>query len=293
MSTGTKIEWTDATWNPVRGCSRVSEGCRNCYAEKVAARFSGTGQAYEGLAEYRIIGKGTPQERTESHWTGKLELIKEKLGEPLRWKKPLRVFVNSMSDLFHEKVSVGWLDDIFRIMARCPQHTFQILTKRPGRMRDYMERWKPVEQVLANVWLGTSVEDQKTADERIPLLLQTPAALRWISAEPLLGDIQLPEEAFVCPANEPHPICPCLDWVVVGGESGPGARPMDVEWARSIVAQCEERSVPVFVKQLGRNPYITVPENSVELVDPKGGDWMEWPQDLRIREYPEGNYATT
>lgn len=278
MSTGTKIEWTDATWNPIRGCSRVSEGCRNCYAEKVAARFSGIGQAYEGLAVMK---------NHEARWTGQIRLVREKLGEPLRWNKPRRVFVNSMSDLFHEKVGADWLDDIFQIMARCPQHTFQILTKRPSRMRDYMDRWKPVESTLSNVWLGTSVEDQPTADERIRILLQTPAAVRWISAEPLLGPITLPEEAFVCPANEPHQICPCLDWVVVGGESGPGARPMDLEWARSIVLQCQENSVPVFVKQLGRKPFITVPENYVELVSPKGGDIWEWPADLRVREFPE------
>lgn len=284
MSTGTKIEWTDATWNPIRGCSRVSEGCRNCYAERQAARFSGKGQAYEGLVR---IANGHPQ------WTGKVEFVERHLMDPLRWKEPKRIFVNSMSDLFHEGVSNDWLNRIFGVMAKAQQHVFQVLTKRPERMRSYMHDWKPVETVFPNVWLGVSVEDQKTADERIPLLLQTPAALRWISAEPLLGEIQLPEEAFVCPANEPHPICPCLDWVVVGGESGPGARPMDIEWARSIVAQCEERSVPVFVKQLGRNPYITVRENGVKLRDHKGGDWSEWPQDLRIREYPEGNYATT
>lgn len=284
MSAGTKIEWTDATWNPIRGCSRVSEGCRNCYAERQAARFSGKGQAYEGLVR---IANGHPQ------WTGKVEFVERHLMDPLRWKEPKRIFVNSMSDLFHEGVSNDWLQRIFQVMAKAQQHVFQVLTKRPERMRSYMHDWRPVERVFPNVWLGVSVEDQKTADERIPLLLQTPAALRWVSAEPLLGDIQLPEEAFVCPANEPHQICPCLDWVVVGGESGPGARPMDIEWARSIVAQCEERSVSVFVKQLGRNPYITVGENSVKLRDPKGGDWSEWPQDLRIREYPEGNYATT
>lgn len=284
MSVGTTIEWTDATWNPIRGCSRVSEGCRNCYAERQAARFSGKGQAYEGLVR---IANGHPQ------WTGKVEFVERHLMDPLHWKEPKRIFVNSMSDLFHESVSNDWLRLIFGVMAKAQQHVFQVLTKRPERMLSYMHDWRPVETVFPNVWLGVSVEDQKTADERIPLLLQTPAALRWISAEPLLGDIQLPEEAFVCPANEPHPICPCLDWVVVGGESGPGARPMDVEWARSIVAQCEECSVPVFVKQLGRNPYITVPENRLKLIDIKGGDWSEWPEDLRIREYPEGNYVTT
>lgn len=253
------IAWTDATWNPVRGCSRVSEGCRNCYAERFAARFSGEEEGFESAgpqgwittkAEGRFHGFA---EMTKSgpRWTGRVEPVHGKFGEPLRWRKPRRVFVNSMSDLFHEKLRDEQLDEIFGVMLGCavldmPRHTFQVLTKRPERMRRYFterspsdlveawakagdgtitmgdadvlfseyvwgmtshdwrpdhtapleapsEPWKHLRGVwpLPNVWLGVSVEDQKSADERIPLLLETPAAVRFISAEPLLGPVNL------------------------------------------------------------------------------------------------------
>lgn len=335
MSQQTTIEWTDATWNPIRGCSRVSEGCRNCYAEKVATRFSGAGQPYEGL-----IAKG-------GQWSGQIKLLPEKLGEPLRWNKPRRVFVNSMSDLFHESTPDDFIDQIFAAMAVCPQHTFQILTKRPQRMLRYLTQkipskgWPsgtirklprewfvggcikghPMHQIaanksvswldraaqigvhmqhgsgwpLSNVWLGVSVEDQATADERIPLLLQTPAAIRWISAEPLLDQIDIkshlpPEDNDEVRLLNGHCVDP-LDWVVVGGESGPGARPFEISWARGIVEQCQSAGTPVFVKQLGSNPYhgdgaLKLP---VKLRDRKGGDPSEWPSDLRLRQMIEVN----
>ena len=264
MSDKTAIEWTDATWNPIRGCSRVSDGCRHCYAETVANRFKGEGQPYEGL-----IAKG-------GQWNGKIVEIDDLIDQPLRWRRPRRIFVNSMSDLFHENVPDDTIDRIFAVMAVAERHTFQVLTKRPERMRSYLSQdrrrewadwavnlWGGVDsdalhdaimaddKVLPNVWLGVSVEHQKAADERIPHLLATPAAVRWISAEPLLGPVDLdcwPETG--CSRNwldEEGGI----DWVVVGGESGPHARPMHPEWARSLRDQCAAAGVPFLFKQWG------------------------------------------
>jgi protein gp37 len=307
----TKIEWASDVWNPIRGCSRVSEGCRHCYAERMAARFSQPGMWGEGLA---VIKNGV------AHWTGKITFDKDKLLEPLHWKRPRRVFVNSISDLFHENVEDGWVDKIFSIMALSWRHQFLILTKRPERMRDYMKRmhndpgefiasalldmhidddyschvanyingwsrWREMPEdgnplngavrrwPLPNVWLGTSVEDQKTADLRIPFLLQTPAAIRFISAEPLLGSVDLTTipnapglaegqhylNALKGYAWETHgadyyDVCNIdgrLHWVIVGGESGPGARPMNPDWARLLRNQCLAANVPYFFKQWG------------------------------------------
>jgi protein gp37 len=273
MGDKTAIEWTDATWNPLRGCSRVSEGCRNCYAERVAARFSGKGQAYEGLAVMKDTGP---------HWTGEVRLVEEHLADPLRWKRPRRIFVNSMSDLFHESVPDEWIDRIFAVMAYAKQHTFQVLTKRPGRMAEYFgfvterrregmrdfyrglmagmtSRDKPREAPritkwpLPNVWLGVSVENQKTADERIPLLLRTPAAVRFVSAEPLLGPVDLWEAGMKINGrlNARTGERAFLDWVIVGGESGSCSRPMHPDWARSLRDQCEAAGVAFFFKQWG------------------------------------------
>lgn len=283
MSAHSSIEWTDATWNPVRGCDIVSKGCTNCYAMRQAHRQSGPGGAYEGLTQ---ISKGGPV------WTGKVQLVPELLDAPLRWRKPRRIFVNSMSDLFHEDVPDEFINKVFAVMALCPQHTFQILTKRPQRMREwfhpaptglardvivavtadrtvsahrrtchYEERWP-----LPNAWLGVSVEDQASANERIPLLLQTPAAVRWISAEPLLGPIDIgatiTKQINAAPSLQEawRAALPYagvrIDWVVVGGESGPGARPMTPDWARSLRGQCAAAGVPFFFKQWGSwTPY--------------------------------------
>lgn len=427
MGDKTTIEWTDSTWNPVRGCSRVSEGCRFCYAERVAARFSGPGQPYEGLAENATAGP---------RWTGGVRLVPERLDDPLRWKRPRRIFVNSMSDLFHEELSFEEIAAVYGVMAAAPRHVFQVLTKRPERMlewatsdgiagqvdlfkhvalagrieeffaperkvaidgwpgywvtskgriltdrgapsclwcggdlaefsarrkfcsdkcrqrADYEERcgrWSPPENTerelrpmageqghsrvmlyrgeetwrplihrlvlgafddsvttnaevdilqgchidgdatnnalwnlrwgtqqdnwedrkrhgnggpcappawpLPNVWEGVSVEDQKTAEERIPLLLQTLAAVRWVSAEPLLGAIRFdamhwPNAAGI--VNEDSlSVLPLLDWIVCGGESGPGARPMHPAWARSVRDQCVAAGVAFHFKQWG------------------------------------------
>lgn len=294
MADKTKIEWTEATWNPIRGCTVVSEGCRNCYAMAVATRFSDAGQAYEGLAYRNASG---------AHWTGKVRLVEEHLEDPLRWKRARRIFVNSMSDLFHQSIPDDWIDRVFAVMALTPQHTFQILTKRPERMKlytaalsgdrllrtafetglvtpraDHIEAYAGIiagqSWPLSNVWLGVSVENQETADKRIPLLLETPAAVRWISAEPLLGPIDLHQFTFqfsVCQVPSDGTTVQALrqmlhaagkelartqgsdllDWVVVGGESGPGARPMHPDWVRSLRDQCVAAGVPLFFKQWG------------------------------------------
>lgn len=294
MSTLTSIEWTDVTWNPVRGCSLVSAGCANCYAMKQAHRFSGPGKPYEGLTE---LGPHGPR------WTGKIQLVPEALDAPLHWKKPRRIFVNSMSDLFHEDVPDEFIEKVLTTIVHSPRHCYQVLTKRPERMCDVMQRWTDMNgRPLPNVWLGVSIEDQATADERIPILLQTPAAVRWVSAEPLLGAVSLARidcgtgatklDALAGARPAWHP----LDWVVVGGESGPGARPCDLAWIRSIVEQCQAAGVPCFVKQLGGRPiYRNRPpfdganvlhSNGEKLKDKKGGDLAEWPSDLRVREWP-------
>ena len=371
MSTQSKIEWTDTTWNPVRGCSRVSEGCRNCYAERQTARFSEPSRSWHGFVR-------------DGKWTGRVELIESKLREPLSWRKPRRVFVNSMSDLFHESLPDEAIDRVFAVMALASLHTFQVLTKRPERMRAYFtsgcaglesressiaytsqqigerllgtadapfawdgrgsephrypasardvsNRRKWPGWPLPNVWLGTSVEDQQTANERIPHLLRTPAAIRFVSAEPLIAPVDVSK--FLWPVHDQWPAkyrTPAearaagakvervrqalvlarsrfVDWLIVGGESGPGARPCDVAWIRSIVEQCKAASVACFVKQLGAVPFAAVDEldrwpldsrayvedergdcvDVLSLRDRKGGDPSEWPKDLRVREFPD------
>ena len=252
MGDKTGIQWTDATWNPIRGCSRVSEGCRNCYAETVANRFKGPGQPYEGL-----IAKG-------GQWNGSITVVEHLMDWPLRKRKPMRIFVNSMSDLFHQNVPFDVIRRIMLQMAFANHHTYQVLTKRPARMLEFFEWWgteakRSFAAEMPHVWLGVSVEDQATADERIPLLLQTPAAVRWISAEPLLGKVTLPPLCDLSACGD-HGGSRCdnatcharvLDWVVVGGESGPHARPMHPEWARSLRDQCRDAGVPFFFKQWG------------------------------------------
>lgn len=315
MSAASKIEWTDVSWNPVRGCSRVSEGCRFCYAERLAGRFSGPGKPYEGLT---VEG---PRWR---RWNGEIRLLPELLNEPLRWRKPKRVFVNSMSDLFHEKVPEDFVFAVFQTMGAAFRHTYQVLTKRPDRMREVLPRISerlhaegrvPLGPSWRHVHLGVSVEDQETADGRIPLLLQTPAAVHWVSYEPALGPVDFTRigggvlgykaitiDALHGGGTKCEPPSPWgVDWVVVGGESGPGARPCDLAWIRSIVEQCKAANVPVFVKQLGAcasdpvngiaGAALKVPAEAEALIsrrlrDRKGADMNEWPADLRVREYP-------
>jgi protein gp37 len=254
MGKTTGIEWTDSTWNPIRGCSRVSDGCRNCYAESVAARFSKPGQAYEGLAEFRVIGKGTPEERTEPHWTGKVALIEKHLEDPLRWKEPRKIFVNSMSDLFHPGVKDEWLMKIFTVMAQAPQHKFQVLTKRPERMRDVLGNAEVAKYFLGafgawplpNAWWGVSIEDQDSANHRLPILAQCIAAVRMVSYEPALGPVDFVEAIGGIAIN-----VAAFVWILCGGESGDNARPMHPDWARSTRDVCQRAGVPFFFKQWG------------------------------------------
>ncbi|MYK10734.1 MAG: phage Gp37/Gp68 family protein [Acidobacteriia bacterium] len=255
MADRSQIEWTDATWNPVTGCSRVSRGCENCYAERLAATRLRHHPSRSGLANHRT-----------GRWTGKVSLNGQWLDQPLRWTRPRKIFTVAHGDLFYEAVPAAWTDEVFAVMAMCPQHTFQVLTKRPARARSYIVQFdgdEAIERVagaavriagspcaagiiedatmvaLPNVWLGVSVEDQPTADERIPVLLDTPAAVRWISAEPLLGPVEIDD------------FLEGIGWVVAGGESGPAARPMEPHWPRSIRNQCICAQVPFFFKQWG------------------------------------------
>lgn len=278
----TSIEWTDKTWNPTRGCSKVSTACDHCYAMGQAHRFSGPGKPYEGLTKL-VKGKG-PQ------WTGEVRTVPEKLDDPLRWRKPCRVFVDSMSDLFHPDVPDDFIDRVFTVMALCPQHSFQLLTKRPERMQVYLNHTETSARIFLqarhygagpasfplhpfpNVWLGTSVENQETADERIPHLLQTPAAVRWLSMEPLLGPVELYEQIKRV-ASPTYPTF--LDWIVLGGESGPRARPMHPEWVRSIRDQCQASNIPFFFKQWGAWKPIKKVEYGWEVADRRSNeDWL-------------------
>jgi len=277
---GTGIEWCDETWNPVTGCSKVSAGCRFCYAQAIAARFWGD----RAFTDVRIHP--------------------DRLEQPLKWRKPRRVFVNSMSDLFHEDINEGFIRDIFGTMALAPQHQYLVLTKRPERMRRLFDRGvlrgrHATEWPLPNVLLGVSCEDQATADDRIPILLDTPASVRWVSYEPGLGPVDFTDlsvrtgeqwnalDRVEAADAEPGSPSTTLDWIVVGGESGPGARPFDVQWARDTIAQCAAFRVPVFVKQLGARPVAgRTTRYYLDLRDRKGGDPGEWPEGLRVRQLP-------
>ena len=259
---GTSIEWTEETWNPVTGCTKVSPGCQHCYAERFSERFRGVpGHPYEMGFD--------------------LTLRPERLRKPLGWKKPRRVFVNSMSDLFHEDIPVKFIDQVFEVMVIAHRHTFQVLTKRAARMRNYIA-WRFPRFQSPNIWLGVSVEDQRRADERISLLLETPAAVRFVSAEPLLGPISFdssnqsyPRRSNFLSGVEGERIydgkkC-ALDWVIAGGESGPGARPIRPEWVRSIRDQCRSTDTPFFFKQWGGR----TPKANGNTLD--GRQWQEYP----------------
>lgn len=250
----TKIEWADTVWNPVTGCSKVSEGCRNCYAERMAKRLAGR--------------CGYPADEPFS-----VRPHTERFDEPLHWRKPRRVFVCSMGDLFHNDVPLWHIDRIFQMMSECQKHTFMVLTKRPHKMQWVLEETEHGRRIkarwaLPNVGLGVSVEDQPTADLRIPILLDTPAAWRFVSYEPALGPVDFSQwvfsaevirrydeviARFVMKFPPPGPIGrPVrLDWVIAGGETGPGARPAHPDWFRSVRDQCQAAGVPFFFKQWG------------------------------------------
>lgn len=229
-----KIEWTDRVWNPVTGCTKISEGCKNCYAERQSKRFAGM-NGYPADDPFKVT------------------LHPDRLEEPLHWKKPSRIFVCSMGDLFHGDVTMGFISRVFSTIRRCPQHTFIVLTKRPVKMLHAVNDY--VDGALPNLWLGVTAENQETADERIPLLLKTPAAVRFVSIEPMLGPVSFRWSAWdglgTKKITDHLDGLRMLDWVICGGESGPGARPMHPDWARSLRDQCKEAAVPFFFKQWG------------------------------------------
>jgi len=349
MGRNTAIEWTDHSWPVVNGCRRVSAGCENCYAERLIATRLSRQPKYAGLAQFKYKEEIHTSRRGDSatlrkverpigpRWTGESRLWAPDLALPMRVRRPAKFFVADMGDLFYEKVSDEEIAAVFGVMAVCPQHTFQVLTKRPERMRKWFE-WlsdrytensavTPAQDChlfaanyvqtpdendapwpLPNVWLGVSIEDQDTADERIPLLLDTPAAVRFASYEPALGPVdflhvQWPGRHKVDVlrggywSGKPwgfvnHSDMETIDWVIVGGESGPKARPFHLEWARSLIEQCEKAGVAVFMKQLGARPIESDPEGrlpdiNLKLRDAKGGDWDEWPADLKCRDFPK------
>lgn len=329
MADNTHIEWTDATWNPITGCTLVSDGCRHCYAATLAATRLKHHPSRAGLARINAAG--------EAKFTGEVRLNEKWLDQPLRWRKQRHIFVCAHGDLFHESVPNEWIDRVFSVMALAPQHTFQVLTKRPDRMREYVKAQSEIIErgeflgsslasaarnasrafghlawmnaplsvhgwPLPNVWLGTSIEDQDTADDRIPHLLATPAAVRFVSAEPLLGPVDLrivqargssrvqncvTGRSFSKTSLERLPDGPRIDWLIVGGESGPHARPMHPDWVRSMRDQCQSAGVPFFFKQWGEwFPYGEVDasgnQNSVTLGE-RTGFWHEWQDCFSVR----------
>jgi protein gp37 len=223
----TSIEWTDATWNPVAGCTVLTAGCTNCYAMRMAARLDAM-----GVAKYRGL---TRRSGGRSVWTGKVRVDEKSLNTPKAWSKPRKVFVNSMSDLFHEDVPVNFIERVWQVMKETPRHTYQILTKRPERMADVLSK-EPFE-VLRNVWLGTSVEDGRVL-HRLDELRRVPAAIRFVSLEPLIGSVAAGDLTNI-------------QWAIVGGESGPRAREMDPEWVDEIQTMCRLSGAAFFFKQWG------------------------------------------
>jgi protein gp37 len=286
-------------------------GCLNCYAARMATR---------NLPGLKSPTTGKPfaiLRDTGPRWTGDVELIDSMLSLPMHWRKPRLVFVNSMSDLFHERLPAADILSVFQVMGKCPAHTFQILTKRQARMRELLigRRWRNLGyspamggahyvalepgaelregdvDFLPNVWLGVSIENDKTARLRIPDLLATPAAVRFVSYEPALEYVDLHTWIFCKTCFEGRGECQetKLDWVIIGGESGPGARPFYLEWARLTVRACQAAGVPVFVKQLGAHPIAETAADQKwldKMKDKKGENMAEWPPDLRVREYP-------
>jgi protein gp37 len=268
----TKIEWTEYSWNPVSGCTPISEGCQNCYAKRMANRLRGR--------------CGYPADEPF-----KVTLHKDRLEEPLRWKKPRRVFVCSMGDLFHEDVPRWMRFEVMDIILQAKQHTFLILTKRPANMKEFFEWYyskagRTIE-TIKNLWLGVTAENQQRADERIPILLQIPAAVRFVSVEPMLGPVDLSLSdgvdlsMSVGTGLKPGKsyLINSLDWVICGGETGPGARPMHPDWVRNLRNQCQEAGVPFFFKQWGEwfprdqwewNPELVLPDDEYAFRDGSG-----------------------
>ena len=276
----TKIEWAEETWNPISGCTKISPACDHCYAERMAHRLAGR-CGYPTDEPFRVT------------------LHPDRLSQPLRWRKPRRIFVVSMGDLFHEDVPDRYIAAVFGVMSACPQHTFMVLTKRPERMREWCmwvsgsphhqahdviydmmcdhfeeslwpddtdERWP-----LPNVWLGVTAEDQRRADERIPVLLSIPAAVRFVSVEPMLGQIDATDYLNPSPGGR---CSNAIDWVICGGETGPGARPMNHHWTRELRDQCSSSGIPFFFKSSGgKHPIRSLyGETWEQMPDGCGGD---------------------
>jgi protein gp37 len=317
-----KIEWTNKTWNPVVGCSKVSAGCKNCYAIRMAWRLQHIHHSAEKYADTVEKTAGG-----QLNWTGKVNLSESDLKKPLAWKQPRMIFVNSESDLFHEAIPFEFIDKVFAVMGRCQHHTFQVLTKRPARMLEYYNS-DPYQRILnasyslnlpkghslgagidnpntpgawgwKHVWLGVSVENQQTANERIPILLQTPAAIRFLSCEPLLGPVTLPLHSgainpvcITCSGSgKVNGIrCPrkcidgknpfAIDWIIAGGESGKDARPMNPYWVRSLRDQSVKAGIPFFFKQWGE----------WRIYDHWDGDNARIIGQFYFDEFHEGNY---
>lgn len=278
MGARTDISWTERTWNYFRGCTEKSSGCAMCYARLMSARFSGPGQPYEGLAYMDDKGK--------SHWTGKIVAVPEMLEAPLRWQRPSMIFTNSMSDLFHENAEREAIINSFEVMEKAHWHIFQTLTKRPELMPEILHSITLKsgrnlgKDPLPNVWIGTSMEDEKTAAERSKYLAATPAAVRWWSAEPLLGNCDW--DKWIAESKS--------DWVVFGGESRQGdarlTRTMKMEWIREGLASCNKLGVAAFVKQLGYWLAKETLRPEKFKADPSGKKPECWPDDVVIQNYP-------
>jgi len=265
----TKIEWATHSWNPVTGCTPVSEGCQNCYAQRMANRLRGR-CGYPADDPFRVT------------------LHPERLGEPLRWRKPSRVFVCSMGDLFHPDVQPIWLSMIFNVIRECPQHTFMVLTKRPEIALEHLGNAMLQPYFgLPNLWIGVTAENQQRADERIPILLQIPAAVRFISVEPMLGPIRLQRDWLMCPGGAEYGhgmsltrvhaggCCdrhPRIHWVICGSESGPNHRKTKIEWIRDLREQCISANVPFFLKQMEINGRM------VKMPELDGKIWAQFPE---------------
>ena len=277
MGATTAISWTERTWNYFRGCSEKSPGCRDCYARQMAARFSAPGQPYHGIAYMDDEGR--------SRWTGKIAAVPEHLDDPIRWQRPSMIFTNSMSDLFHEDAELNAIINSFEVMEKASWHIYQTLTKRPERMPSILRSitLKSGRNLgtdpLPNVWIGTSIEDEKTAAERSYWLAETPAAIRWWSAEPLIGEIDWEKWIPLSKAN----------WVVFGGESKQTARPprrMQARWLSDGLVVCEKLGVAAFVKQLGGVLAKELLHPGKFRADPSGKKPECWPLDLRVQNYP-------
>ncbi len=252
MSIKSKIEWTDASWNPIRGCTKISPGCKHCYACTFSERFRGVA--------------GHPFEQGFD-----LRLVPEKLDEPLAWKKPRQIFVNSMSDLFLKDIDDDYIVRVAEVMMSANWHTYQVLTKRSERMRDLLNSTLSFAAQAPHIWWGVSVEDQKYGVPRIAHLQAANVAVRFVSAEPLLEDLGSVNLTGI-------------NWLIIGGESGQGARPFNLDWARNLIGECKHQRVACFMKQFGRQPWDG--GKRLKLASAKGGDMTEWPVDIRVREYP-------